>query len=57
MALNAWPFRWWAWIARIRIFHGILDDYVEIAPCRAYVERLKQTAKHIQMTEYPDSRS
>lgn len=39
----------------IRIFHGILDDYVEIAPCRAYVERLKQTAKHVQMTEYPDT--
>jgi dienelactone hydrolase len=39
----------------IRIFHGILDDYVEIAPCRAYAERLKQTAKHIQMTEYPDT--
>ena len=39
----------------IHIFHGILDDYVEIAPCRAYVERLKQTTKHVQMTEYPDA--
>jgi dienelactone hydrolase len=39
----------------IRIFHGILDDYVEIAPCRAYFERLKQTAEDIQMTEYPDT--
>jgi dienelactone hydrolase len=39
----------------IRIFHGLLDDYVESAPCRAYVERLKQAAKHIQMIEYPDT--
>ena len=39
----------------IRIFHGISDDYVEIAPCRAYFERLKQTAKDIQMTEYPET--
>src|SRR5947209_3295544 len=39
----------------IRLFHGISDDYVEIAPCRAYFERLKQTAKDIQMTEYPEA--
>jgi dienelactone hydrolase len=39
----------------IRIFHGISDDYVEIAPCRAYFERLKRTAKDIQMIEYPDT--
>ena len=39
----------------IRLFHGISDDYVEIAPCRAYFERLKQTAKDIQMTEYHDT--
>src|SRR5215831_6890535 len=32
----------------IRMFHGTSDDYVEIAPCRAYVGRLKQTAKDIQ---------
>ena len=38
----------------IRIFHGLLDDYVEIAPYRAYVERLKQAAKHVQMIEYPE---
>jgi dienelactone hydrolase len=39
----------------IRMFHGISDDYVEIGPCRAYYERLKQTAKDVQMVEYPDT--
>ena len=39
----------------IRIFHGISDDYVEIGPCRAYFERLKQAGKDVQMTEYPDT--
>ena len=39
----------------IRMFHGISDDYVEIAPCRTYFARLKQTAKDVQMTEYPDT--
>jgi dienelactone hydrolase len=39
----------------IRMFHGISDDYVEIGPCRDYFARLKQTAKDVQMTEYPDT--
>jgi dienelactone hydrolase len=39
----------------IRIFHGILDDWVEIAPCQAYFRRLKLTAKDVQMIEYPDT--
>jgi dienelactone hydrolase len=39
----------------IRIFHGLSDDYVNIAPCRAYFERLKQAGKDAQMTEYPDT--
>jgi dienelactone hydrolase len=39
----------------IRIFHGVSDDYVEIAPCREYFQRLKSTAKDVQMTEYPDT--
>ena len=39
----------------IRIFHGISDDYVEIAPCRAYFERLKLAGSDVQMTEYPDT--
>jgi dienelactone hydrolase len=37
----------------IRIFHGESDDWVEIAPCRAYFERLKPTAKDIRMTGFP----
>ena len=39
----------------IRIFHGISDDYVQIGPCRDYFGRLKQTAKDVQMIEYPDT--
>lgn len=36
----------------IRIFHGSADDYVPIAPCRTYVERLKANGKDVQLTEY-----
>jgi dienelactone hydrolase len=36
----------------IRIFHGTSDDWVEIAPCRAYFERLRATSKDVHMTEY-----
>jgi dienelactone hydrolase/enamine deaminase RidA (YjgF/YER057c/UK114 family) len=39
----------------IRIFHGRSDDWVEIAPCRAYFKRLRVTAKDVQMTEYPNT--
>jgi dienelactone hydrolase len=39
----------------IRIFHGRSDDWVEIAPCRAYFKRLKVTAKDVQMIEYPNT--
>jgi dienelactone hydrolase len=39
----------------IRIFHGRSDDWVEITPCRAYFERLKRTAKDVQMTEFPNT--
>ena len=39
----------------IRIFHGISDDYVAIAPCRVYFDRLKQSGKDVEMTEYPDT--
>jgi dienelactone hydrolase len=39
----------------IRIFHGKSDDWVEISPCRAYFERLKRTAKDVQMTELPNA--
>lgn len=36
----------------IRLFHGSADDYNPVAPCRAYVERLKARGKDIQLTEY-----
>jgi dienelactone hydrolase len=36
----------------IRIFHGTADDYVPVAPCGAYVERLKAKGKDVQLTEY-----
>ena len=39
----------------IRIFHGTSDDWVEVSPCRAYFERLKRTAKDVQMTEFPNT--
>jgi len=41
--------------APIRLFHGIADDYVAIAPCRAYVERLKRAGANVALTEYPDA--
>jgi dienelactone hydrolase len=36
----------------IRIFHGTADDWLPVAPCRAYVERLRKAGKDIQLTEY-----
>ena len=36
----------------IRIFIGSADDFVPVAPCRAYVERLKAKGKDVQLTEY-----
>jgi dienelactone hydrolase len=36
----------------IRLFHGSADDYDPVAPCRAYVERLKAKGKDVQLTEY-----
>jgi dienelactone hydrolase len=36
----------------IRLFHGTADDYAPVAPCRAYVERLKAKGKDVQLTEY-----
>jgi dienelactone hydrolase len=37
----------------IRIFHGAADDYVPVAPCRSYVERLRKAGKDVELTEYP----
>jgi dienelactone hydrolase len=39
----------------IRIFHGAADDYVPVAPCRAYVGRLRKAGKDATLTEYPDA--
>jgi len=39
----------------IRLFHGIADDYVSIAPCRGYVERLRAAGADATLTEYPDA--
>jgi dienelactone hydrolase len=41
--------------APIRLFHGIADDYVPIAPCRDYVGRLKRAGANVVLTEYPDA--
>jgi dienelactone hydrolase len=39
----------------IRLFHGAADDYVPVAPCRAYVERLRKAGKDVMLTEFPDA--
>jgi dienelactone hydrolase len=39
----------------VRIHHGAADDYVPVAPCRAYVERLRKAGKDVQLIEYPDA--
>ena len=36
----------------IRLFHGSADEWTAVAPCRAYVERLKAKGKDVQLTEY-----
>ncbi|HEV8439299.1 MAG TPA: dienelactone hydrolase family protein [Methylomirabilota bacterium] len=39
----------------IRLFHGTADDYVPVAPCRAYVERLRSAGRDVRLAEYPDA--
>lgn len=41
--------------APIRLFHGVSDDYVSIAPCRDYVARLRSAGADVSLAEYPDS--
>lgn len=40
----------------IRIFQGSADDYQPVAPCRVYVERLRQAGKDAKLTEYAGAR-
>jgi len=39
----------------IRIHHGAADNYVPVAPCRLYVERLRKAGKDVVLTEYPNA--
>lgn len=39
----------------VRIHHGAADDYVPVAPCRSYVERLTKAGVDVTLTEYPDA--
>lgn len=39
----------------VRLFHGSADDYVAIAPCRSYVQRLKAQGRDVRLTEYADA--
>jgi dienelactone hydrolase len=39
----------------IRIFHGTPDNYNPVAPCKAYIERLRQAGADIQLTEYANA--
>jgi dienelactone hydrolase len=41
--------------APVRQFHGQADDWVTIAPCRSYFERLRVAGRDIKLTEYPDA--
>jgi dienelactone hydrolase len=36
----------------IRLFHGTADDFLPVAPCRAYVARLQKAGKDVRLTEY-----
>jgi dienelactone hydrolase len=39
----------------IRQHHGAADDYVTVAPCRSYFERLRAAGRDAMLTEYPDA--
>ena len=37
----------------IRQYHGAADDYVPVAPCRLYFDRLRTAGRDVQLVEYP----
>jgi|SRR4051794_38031460 dienelactone hydrolase len=39
----------------IRIFQGTLDDYDPLPVCKAYVARLKEAERDVELSEYPNS--
>jgi dienelactone hydrolase len=41
--------------APVRQFHGQADDWVVVAPCRPYFERLRAAGRDVKLTEYPDA--
>jgi len=41
--------------APLRQYHGIADDWVTVAPCRPYFERLRAAGRDAKLTEYPDA--
>jgi dienelactone hydrolase len=41
--------------APMRLFHGITDDYVNVIPCRGFVDELKKKGIDISLTEFPNS--
>lgn len=42
--------------APVRVFHGTADDWTPIAPCRGYVNRLRNAGKNVGIFEYPAAR-
>jgi dienelactone hydrolase len=39
----------------VRMFHGTPDDYNPVAPCKAFVARLKEAGRDVVLTEYPNA--
>jgi dienelactone hydrolase len=39
----------------IMMFHGIPDDWVPMAPCRGYLERLQQSSKNVKLIAFADT--
>ena len=42
-------------MAPIRQFHGLADDWVTVAPCRPYFDRLRAAGRDVKLVEYPDA--